>query len=155
VVVHAGLADLVTDDRGCEVEGGAVVHPETMRRLGCDCRFEVFLHDRSGAAVGIGRAARNVPRWLQRALRHRDRECTFPGCGARRFLRAHHIVWWGWGGATDLANLVLCCDHHHKLVHEHGWRVRLDSAEHAHWYRPDGTEFLPGRAPPRAQESVA
>ena len=59
-----------------------------------------------------------------RQLKYRDRECTFPGCGARRFTQAHHIVWWERGGATDLDNLVLVCSFHHKLVHEYGWGLK-------------------------------
>ena len=47
-----------------------------------------------------------------RQLKYRDRECTFPGCGERRFTQAHHIVWWECGGPTDLDNLVLVCTFH-------------------------------------------
>src|SRR6059058_1325663 len=59
---------------------------------------------------------------MMRQLRYRDVECRFPGCGARRFTQAHHIVWWKEGGPTDLDNLVLVCFFHHKLVHELGGR---------------------------------
>jgi len=31
VVVHASLDALASEDRGCEVEGGGVIHPETAR----------------------------------------------------------------------------------------------------------------------------
>jgi hypothetical protein len=68
-----------------------VIHPETARRLACDVRVEMVLQDGTGGVVGIGHAARNVPRWLLRQLRHRDRGCVFPGCEARRFVHAHHI----------------------------------------------------------------
>src|SRR6266542_5926461 len=47
-----------------------------------------------------------------RQLRYRDRECTFTGCGERRFTQAHHIVWWDQGGRTDLDNLLLVCTFH-------------------------------------------
>lgn len=137
-----------------------MIDPESARRLGCDCRLETVVHDASGVIVGVGRAARNVPAPLLRALRARDRGCTFPGCGARWFLHAHHIRWWGRGGRTDLDNLVLACHFHHKLVHEGGWDVRLGAPGTAHWFRPNGTEFDPSTAarqelPERAPPAVA
>jgi hypothetical protein len=80
-----------------------------------------------------------------RALRHRDRGCTFPGCGARWFLQAHHIKHWTpERGPTDLDNMVLACSFHHRLVHEHCWDVRLEPNGAATWLRPDGSAFSPG-----------
>jgi hypothetical protein len=81
-----------------------------------------------------------------------DFECTFPGCGARRFTQAHHIVWWDQGGRTDLDNLLLVCTLHHKLVHEYGWAVRRDGEGMARWFRPDGTRYRAGPAPPSPDE---
>jgi hypothetical protein len=129
------------------IEGGPVLHPEVGRRLKCDARLQFVLTDRSGNALGIGRTSRNVPEWLMRALRGRDFGCTFPNCGRRAFLQAHHIWHWEDGGPTDLYNLVLTCHFHHKLVHEFGWDVRLTGAG-AQWYRPDGKPFDPGPDPP-------
>jgi hypothetical protein len=88
--------------------------------------------------------------WMMRQLRYRDRECRFPGCGARRFTHAHHVVWWEHGGSTDLGNLVLVCAFHHKLVHEYGWSVERGSDGTARWRAPDGTRHIAGPAPPLA-----
>ena len=156
VVVHADLDSLSSDAGNCEIEGGPVIHPETARRLSCDARLQLVLHDEQREAVGIGHLSRTAPPWLLRQLRHRDRRCTFPGCESRRFLHAHHIVHWMWGGPTDLDNLVLVCTFHHKLVHEYGWRVELDLPGAPKWFRPGGRRFDPGvsneqmpkRAPP-------
>jgi hypothetical protein len=138
----------VVEGPGCSFEDG-VVHPEIGRRLSCDARLQVVLEDSAGNALGIGRAGRNIPAWLMRQLRYRDHGCTFPGCGTRAFLQAHHIVHWEHGGATDLANLTLTCCFHHKLVHEHGWKVALDEASVAMWFRPSGRRYDPGPDPPR------
>ena len=88
---------------------------------------------------------------MMRQLRYRDKECRFPGCGARRFTQAHHVVWWEHGGPTDLDNLVLVCTFHHKLVHEYGWAVRRDPDGTVRWFRSDGSWYHPGPgpAPPR------
>jgi hypothetical protein len=85
---------------------------------------------------------------MLRQLRYRDRECSFPGCGARRFTHAHHVVWWERGGRTDLENLVLVCGFHHRLVHELGWAVRREPDGVARWFRPNGTRYVAGPAPP-------
>lgn len=153
VVVHAPLAALMGDDHSCEIEGGGVIHPETARRLSCDSRLESVLYGDDGNALGIGRAARVVPAYLARQLRYRDRGCTFDGCGRQWYLHTHHIEHWAIGGPTDLDNLVLVCNHHHKLVHEHRWRVELDPSGTAVWYRPNGERFspAPARAAPRIE----
>jgi len=147
VILSADLWALAGDDGGCEFEGGPVIHPEVARRIACDCRLQAVLRNPSGRAVGIGRRSRNVPEWLLRELRARDHGCCFPGCGTRRFIAAHHIIHWVWGGATELDNLVLVCSFHHKLVHEGGWKVNLPDGLEAVWHRPDGRRYQPG--PPR------
>jgi hypothetical protein len=147
VVVHTTLGSACCTDAGSEFEGGPVLHPDVARRLACDARLQFVLTDREGNALGIGQASRNVPLWLMRELRARDFGCTFPGCGARSFLEAHHIWHWDDGGPTDLDNLVLTCHFHHKLVHEFGWSVRL-SGSTAEWFRPNGRRFDPGPDPP-------
>ena len=149
VVVHADLGTLADEDASCEFEHGPVIHSETARRLSCDCRLEVVLHNERGETAGVGRKSRTVPPWMARQLRKRDFGCTFPGCSSKRFLHAHHIEHWSRGGPTDLDNLVLVCTFHHKLVHEYGWNVELGLPGIAHWYRPSGVEYLPNRAPPQ------
>nr|MBA2599672.1 DUF222 domain-containing protein [Actinomycetota bacterium] len=138
----------VGESPGCALECGEVVHPEIGRRLSCDARLQVVLEDPDGNALGIGRAGRNIPAWLMRQLRYRDHGCSFPGCGTRAFLQAHHIVHWEHGGTTDLDNLTLVCCFHHKLVHEYGWRVALDDDSMATWFRRSGRRHDSGPDPP-------
>lgn len=148
VVIHARAEGLLSGDGGCEIEGGPVIHPETVRRLLCTGRVQTVVEDDGGNPVRVGRITREPPAWMLRQLRYRDRECTFPGCGARRFTQAHHITWWDRGGTTDLDNLLLVCTFHHKLVHEHGWTVRWGGDGPARWFRPDGTPYRAGPGPP-------
>jgi len=97
--------------------------------------------------------SRNVPEWLYRQLRLRDGSCTFPGCHHKRYTEAPHIWFWEWGGSTDLDTLVLVCNYHHQLVHEHGWRVELGKkAGVVYWFRPDYEPYEPNRAPPDWQK---
>ena len=143
VVVHARLGDLVGTDGAAEVEGGGRIHPETARRLLCDARVQTVLEDEDGEPVRLGRLFRDPTPAMMRQLRYRDVECRFPGCGARRFTQAHHVVWWSEGGATDLDNLVLVCFFHHRLVHEHGWSLHREQDGSVEWHKPDGSSYVP------------
>ncbi len=105
VVVHAQLEGLVSGDGGAEIEGGPVIHPETARRLACNARIQMVIEDKGGQPLRLGRIHREPSAAMLRQLKYRDGSCTFPGCGARRFTQAHHIVWWERGGSTDLDNL--------------------------------------------------
>src|SRR5438067_1616926 len=148
VIVHATIDQVSSADGSCEIEGGGIIHAETARRLACHARVQEVIEDRGGNPVGVGRMSREPQSWMVRQLRYRDRECTFPGCGSRRFAQAHHIVWWRRGGRTDLDNLVLVCTFHHKLVHEYGWSLTRDEDGALHWFRPDRTPYRAGPDPP-------
>jgi hypothetical protein len=149
VVVHAPLASLVGDRGGSELEGGGVIHSETARRLLCSGRVQTVIEDEAGQALRLGRISRDPSAAMMRQLRYRDAECRFPGCGARQFTQAHHIVWWKRGGTTDMSNLLLVCTFHHRLVHEHGWGLRRDPSGEVRWFRPGGVPYHAGPAPPR------
>lgn len=148
VVVHADIDVLAGAEHNCSLEGGPVISAEMARRLACDARLQFVLHNPEGATVGIGSTSRIVPEWLKRQLRWRDGGCTFPGCEAKRWLHAHHIEFWEHHGPTDLDNLILVCAYHHRLVHEHGWSVRLLEDDTTQWFRPGGAPHLIERAPP-------
>jgi hypothetical protein len=154
VIVHARLGDLATGGGSVEIGDGGLIHPEIARRLLCDGRVQAVLEDEEGEPLRLGRLAREPSPSMMRVLRHRDGECRFPGCGARRFTQAHHIIWWGDGGPTDLDNLILLCFFHHKLVHEHGWEVRRDGDGGLRWAEPDGSPYRlgPGTQKPSARE---
>jgi hypothetical protein len=143
VVVHAQIGG----EGELEIENGPGLPPETVERLLCQARVQAVVEDSDGRVVGLGRMTREPSEWMLRQLRYRDRGCTFPGCGSRRFVHAHHIEWWSRGGRTDLENLTLACSFHHKLAHEHGWSLRRRGGR-VRWYRPDGTRFRAGPAPP-------
>jgi len=147
VVVHAQLDGLDKGTHGCEIEGGTVVHPLTVRRLLCNARVQTVVEDRAGNVVGLGRISRDPSAWMLRQVRYRDRGCRFPGCGTRAFTQAHHIVWWRHGGRTDPDNLLLVCSFHHRLVHELGWSVKREPDGTVHWFHPNGTRYRAGPSP--------
>lgn len=145
-------AEAGTGAGGADIEGGPVIHRETAERLRCHSRAQTVVEDASGEPLALGRMTRFPSAAMLRQLRYRDVGCTFPGCGSVRFAKAHHIVWWRSGGRTDLDNLVLVCSFHHKLVHEHGWKVERGE-DGVEWIRPDGTRYRAGPAPPTSDPS--
>jgi hypothetical protein len=154
LVVHAPLEALFSDTVNCEVAGGPLLHPETVRRLACDARLQYVLNNREGNAVGIGTTSSAVPQWLRRQVLHRDGHmCTFPNCERKAFLHPHHIVHAGRQGPTDLENLTTLCSFHHRLVHEGRWSVARSPNGKLTWFRPSGRVYEAGPAPPTSEEA--
>jgi hypothetical protein len=119
---------------GIEQHGGFQLALDAVRRLGCDA----WVRHVTDTSADAGRRHRKVPRRLRRAVLRRDgHRCRFPGCEHRGWLHTHHIEHWVDGGATDLANLVLLCGYHHRLVHEGGWTVEGDPNHHVVFVAPD------------------
>ncbi|HEY4346330.1 MAG TPA: DUF222 domain-containing protein [Gaiellaceae bacterium] len=123
VVVHLDEAALAQGGEGaCFLDDGPALAPETARRLACDASLVTLTASADGRR-GAGRKSRSIPWFLRRALRARDHGCRFPGCTNTRFVDAHHIEHWADGGETTLANLLLLCRRHHRLVHEGGYTL--------------------------------
>jgi hypothetical protein len=47
-------------------------------------------------------------------------------------------VHWAQGGPTNLDNLVLLCDSHHRLIHDGGWRMGGTPGVDLQFYDPRG-----------------
>lgn len=149
VVVHVQAEALDDSDASGTTEHGGVLHIDTIRRLLCDARVQAVAESADGAVLDVGRTSREPSAWMLRQLGYRDRGCTFPGCGHRRFVQAHHIRWWSRGGRTHLDNLALVCTFHHRLVHEHGWNLERTPTGAVRWFRPGGVRYRAGpHAPP-------
>src|SRR5918996_691233 len=94
----------------------------------------------------LGRKTKVVPAALRRAVVVRDGGCRFTGCDRPPgWTDAHHVRHWADGGETGLANLVLLCRPHHRVVHR-GFGVAVVEGR-PEFRRPDGT-LLEDRAPP-------
>jgi hypothetical protein len=122
------------------LEEGPAIPIETLDRLSCDASLIQHTTDARNNPLDVGRKTRTIPPAIRRVLQTRDRGCRFPGCTHRRFVDAHHIRHWSHGGATKLSNLVLLCRYHHRLIHEHGYRVGSENEE-IRFSRPDGTRI--------------
>jgi hypothetical protein len=151
LVVHVDADALAAAHGTAQVEGGPVLPAEVARRLACDARLQTVAEASDGSTVGIGRATRSIPPWLGRQARQRDQGCRFPGCERTRWVHLHHLIHWADGGRTDLDNLVTLCGHHHRLVHDDGWRLVGHPDRQLTFLRPDGQTFRPGPEPLRSE----
>ena len=149
-VVERGQAQVIvhvdTATGAARLDGGPELPDATAERLACDARVQVLLSDREGNRMYLGRSRRLATPAQIAALTVRDGSgCRFPGCTHTRYLHAHHVRHWLHGGRTDVDNLVLICSFHHRLIHDHGYRIRWSSGRWE-FLRPDATP-IPTVAP--------
>ncbi len=127
-----GLGRVGLLDRGDDEQ----LTPAEARRLACDARLIPIVLGGHSQPLDVGREHRVVPKWLRAALTQRDQGCVFPHCAApAAACEAHHIQPWWAGGETSLANTMLLCPHHHRLVEpvpnqsaESQWQAHIDPA---------------------------
>jgi hypothetical protein len=149
VVLHVEPATLAGEGEPgmSELEDGTRFSAENARRLSCDASVVEVVKGPDGSVLDVGRRSRTVPPGLRRALEARDRGCRFPGCGLR-FTDAHHVEHWADGGETSLGNTLLLCRRHHRLVHEDGHRVAMDTNGQAVFFTPTGVPIAASPPPP-------
>ncbi|MCT2178924.1 HNH endonuclease, partial [Brachybacterium muris] len=105
----------------CHVVGhDTPLEPATAERLACTGKIALQITSDTGEILHLGRSRRLASPAQRRALRLRDRTCSFPGCHQSRHLDAHHVTPWSEGGTTDIDGLALLCRRHHVIVHEGG-----------------------------------
>ncbi|HEY1974064.1 MAG TPA: HNH endonuclease signature motif containing protein [Pseudonocardia sp.] len=105
---------------------GSWISPGELRRRLCDCSFVPQVLGSNSQPLDIGRASRNIPTHIRRAIETRDNGCAFPGCDrTMKRCEIHHIIEWTNRGTTDVNNLVMLCIHHHQLVHNSTWRAQI------------------------------
>jgi hypothetical protein len=59
---------------------------------------------------------------------------------------AHHLQHWIDGGPTSLANMILLCGHHHRLIHAGPWQITTTAPGQFAFEPPPGRRT--GRPPP-------
>jgi hypothetical protein len=149
VTVTAG-AEVLRDGAGepSELDHAGPVDPALARRVACDGTIRRVVMAGRSEPLDVGRRTPVVSPALRRAVIVRDRGCRFPGCDRpHSWCDAHHVVHWADGGPTALANLVLLCRRHHRMIHERsGFQLLLEDGRPV-FRRPDGS-VLEYRAPP-------
>lgn len=123
---------------------------ETIRRWACTGVVTPVIASTDGKRLLLGRTARTANEHQRRALRVLYRGCAL--CDEPFDLcKIHHVGWYGWDGPTDIDNLLPLCRHHHHMVHEGGWTLRLEKDRTLRVTSPDGATSA--HDPPRVWRS--
>ena len=140
VVAHVPLEALVGGDSTLsgELEEAGLISTETVRRIACDATVAIAVDDDVGHTMYEGRARRLPSDAQRREVKRRDRQCRFPGCTNVTFTNAHHIKPWKPDGRTDLDNLALLCEYHHRRMHTKEWTMSGDANEELTFVGPTG-----------------
>jgi hypothetical protein len=142
VVIHLDQAVFGPDGaREAYLDDGTRVSAETFRRVSCDSALVAVTTAADGRVLDVGRRTRAVPVAIRRALWSRDRGCRFPMCSNRQFVHAHHVEHWAHGGPTSLANLILLCSFHHRLLHEGGFKMSVAADGAPRFFTSRGREI--------------
>lgn len=109
---------------------------ETIERIACNSGTIPVVFDQEGQVIDVGREQRLFTRRQRIALAARDGGCRWPGCERPpAWTEAHHVRHWKRDhGSTDLDNGILLCRHHHMLLHDNHWEIRVVDREY--WLFP-------------------
>ena len=108
------------------LDTGERLTPAAVRRLACDAQILPAALGAEAVPLELGRSMRLFNPAQRRALTIRDKGCAFPDCDRPpSWCEADHVEHWVDGGASDLANGVLLCGFHHRLIHKGDWQVRI------------------------------
>jgi Domain of unknown function (DUF222) len=115
IVVHHDVDPDGTLGPG-QLEYGSAIPDWMARYIGCDAKVLAATYA-AGKLIGLHPTDRRPNRAMRRYLARRDQGCAHPLCHQRRWLHAHHLVFWEHGGLTIASNLVLLCPFHHRSLH--------------------------------------
>ena len=102
----------------------AALSQDALTRIACDADINLALLGPTGDLLYQGRTCRFPTVAQSRALVVRDRGCVFPGCDRPPSkCQAHHLLFWGDLGPTDIDNLALVCGFHHMVIHDQHWQL--------------------------------
>ncbi|WP_101523819.1 HNH endonuclease signature motif containing protein [Nocardioides houyundeii] len=101
------------------LQNGERISAGEARRLACTAKLVPAVLGTASEPLDLGRSARLFSPAQRRALAVRDQTCRAADCDIpATWCEAHHLTPWSAGGATDLADGVLLCSHHHHRIHD-------------------------------------
>jgi Domain of unknown function (DUF222)/HNH endonuclease len=128
VIITMTVEQLASRAGWAETSFGQLLSADEALRLADEAAINLLVRDSKGAVLSHGRTKRIATRAQTLALISRDRGCSFPGCDKPpEWCQRHHIVAWADGGETNLDNLTLVCNSHHRYFEAAGWSCQLSN----------------------------
>lgn len=98
---------------------GTPLSPHQLARHLCNAALTRIVMGPSSEPLDVGREQRIFTAAQTKAVIARDRHCQYPACNAPpAWGEIHHALDWALGGRTDIANAILLCWSHHRVVHQ-------------------------------------
>lgn len=146
-------ATVIGTQPGVLAATGEPISPGAARRIACDATILPVVLGGDSVPLDIGRQRRAAPPQIRAALLQRDGRCAFPGCDPPPGTsHAHHCVHWADHGETSLANMVMLCSAHHRILHAQEWQARVNEYGRPEFIPPSTVDPQrmprPGRRPP-------
>jgi hypothetical protein len=92
----------------------------------CSHGYRLLVTGPDGEILHLSRRHRYYTAQQVRALAVRDGGCVWPGCQAPpAWCHAHHVTEFENNGKTTVKNGVLLCSHHHHMLHNFPYRLRM------------------------------
>lgn len=126
LMVRLDLETLTRGVRAATLSTGTRISASQARLMACSLGIIPQVFGGRSLPLDHGHEQRLFTKAQKQALADRDGGCTFPGCDRPpEQTEAHH--WrspWSHGGTTTLADGVLICPHHHRVIHADDWSLR-------------------------------
>lgn len=141
LMVRLDLDTLINGVKAATLSTGTRISASQARLMACNLGLIPQVFGGKSLPLDHGHEQRLFTKAQKQALAARDHGCTFPGCDRPpEQSEAHHYRKpWALGATTELADGVLICPHHHRLIHSEAWAIRLSPIHGRVEYRAPGS----------------
>jgi hypothetical protein len=148
IVVRMTLESLLTGLGAAYIDGiEQPISAGTARRLAAEAQIIPLVLGGDSEVLDLGTGQRLFSPAQKIAMGERFGGCAWRNCQLPpSHTEAHHVVWWGRSGPSDLRNGILLCSKHHHEVHRNNWMVEVRGD--VPWFIPPST-IDPRRTPRR------
>jgi hypothetical protein len=126
VLVRLDAEQLQTETGVAQTGNDDLIPIAELLQLASEADIIPTVLNESGGVLCYGRSRRLASPAQRRALALRDGGCSFPGCTRPpAWCEAHHVIPWWRGGRTDIDQMCLVCEFHHREFERRGWAVQM------------------------------
>lgn len=139
IVVRMTLESLLSGLGEANIDGiEQPISAGTARRLAAEAQIIPMVLGGDSEILDLGVAQRLFSRAQKIAMAERFGGCAWRNCQLPpSHTEAHHVVWWGRSGPSDLQNGILLCSKHHHEVHRNNWMIEVRGD--VPWFIPPST----------------